>query len=367
MEKDLTRICKGELSSENLFYKMREESLKLFKAIQNNITSLEQNLENYLSNAIKKDDYIKLKEVSEYDINIDDDKNHTNQNHENFKITKEKESESGKEFNRNYEDSDSIEVYFGDSSSNQNNYKSNIRFNEKVNFSKEYEESEKSKAESEEIIKSILGPKNINSKTEKSKKIFENNLRGILKMEKKRIRSESEESTDEITENYNNNQANKSSIKNNIVENYKRDILELNIKCPSCQSANLKLLKNKKTLCYFIGCSAFPKCTFTKSINNPHKIRISNEFCQKCIENKQKNLLFELEFNNLKEDSEITKEECLFCMMESHPKISNENSKNTNLNNNDNTKTYEFRKKNNFQKYTYSSKKIRNNNENEDE
>ncbi len=293
MEKDLTRICKGELSTEGLFDKMRIESKKFFETVQNRIDDLQNNLENYLAHGLKNDDYIKLNEIdTEPNLNENEREHPKNQ--------------SNKSNNKSHKPINNSESFI----------------NENIDFSNELEENEKSKAETEEIIKSILYDKNKNKpNNDKSKLKFENNLRGILNIGKKKMESDDSSET-EVN----------SIGKSNDSLSREKDILKLENKCPSCKTANLKLLKNKSTFAYFIGCSGFPKCSFIKSINNPRKVRISDEFCPTCKEKNRKTLLFELEFNNLNNNNDITKEECFVCLLENDPKIKNSSAYNKNGN-----------------------------------
>lgn len=336
LEKDLIRVCKGELETKETFIKMRDESKKFFEIVQNNITTLQTSLENYLANGIKNDDYIKLAE--------------------NVGNESSKDNEMTKIINENV-----INVSYNEENIGQNKKK---LINEKIDFSKELEESEKLKAEADEIIQSIKG---INDKDikKKDKLKFENNLRGILKMSRKKMESDSTETEDD---------SNDINELNNYESNYpQKDLLALENKCPSCKTSNLKLIKNKQTSNYFIGCSGFPKCTFNKSINNPSKVKVSNDFCPKCKENNRKNLMYELEFINLKNknDNILTKEKCFACLLENDPKIKLSNAENEmNIdkeNKHENIKNFPYRYnynsnyKNNFNKRKF------NNNQNQNE
>lgn len=327
MEKDLTRICKGELSTEGLFDKMRTESKKFFETVQNKTDLLQNNLENYLANGIKNDEYAKLNEIAEGNLN------ETENPKSNNGAAKQNDNDIySKKVNSNYD-------YF---------------VNEKIDFSKELEQNEKSKAEAEEIIKSILADKHKNKpNSEKSKLKLENSLRGMLKMGRKKMESDDSSETDES-----NNNDNKSKEQEN-----KKDFLKLENECPSCKTSKLKLLKNKNTFTYFIGCSGFPKCSFIKSINNPTKVRISNDFCPTCKENNKKTLLFELEFNNLKRNNgDNIKEECFVCLLENDPKIKNATGNNKYENQRESYKKPYYPKNGNYNyKNSFYNKKFKKN------
>ena len=73
---------------------------------------------------------------------------------------------------------------------------------------------------------------------------------------------------------YNNNSSYNNSSSNNNSENYIRN-------CPNC-SAPMRLLMNKAKNTYFIGCSNYPNCKNTISIDNPVICKISNNKCFKC-------------------------------------------------------------------------------------
>lgn len=288
MEKDLMKICKGELAADSLFYQVRKESLNFYELVEKKIQLIQYNLECYLSNGTKKDDYARLED------NPEDIKNNVLNNNYNNNID---------ELNKHKEDKEE----FFDTQIKNNSSKVNL----KVDFSRELEENEKSKALNEEIISTILSPrssKKQEKKMSKDKFQFENNLRGILKLDKKKDQPDSSDESDSDSDQ-------PKESENSLV--YKNDILELNYECPACKAAKLKLLKNKKTLTYFIGCSGFPDCSYSKSINNPTKIKISDEYCQKCKENNQNNLLFELQFENLKnKDKDHEIDECFVCLLE---------------------------------------------------
>ena len=51
----------------------------------------------------------------------------------------------------------------------------------------------------------------------------------------------------------------------------------------------MRLLKNKTTGTYFLGCSNWPKCRFTKNIKNPKEVNPTNQKCNKC-----NNFLYEI-------------------------------------------------------------------------
>ncbi len=333
MEKDLASICKGELSTENLFNKMREDSLVFFTNVQDRIKDLQIILENYLANGLKKDDFIKLNEETD---KIQNNPNENNNQNSDDNINTEKINEIQSNESLNLIDKNSISEI---KNFKEDTKKENYLTDGKINFALEYEINEKSMNDNEEIIKAIFAENNKDKKSsnDKGKIKFENSLRGILKMERKNINSETPDD-----ETYSN-----SDNKGLIVKDYKKkDILELKYKCPSCKEENLRLLRNKSTLTYFIGCCGFPNCSFTKSINNPSKIVISDNFCEKCFENnKEKNLLFELEFNNLKKNStENNKNECYICLMNDYIL----NKSNNNYNNEGNK---EFNYKNKFNYY----------------
>jgi hypothetical protein len=334
MEKDLSRICKGELEAEDLFNKMRIESKKLFETVQDNINVLQNNLENYLADDIKNDEYIKLSEISESNINENDIPKANN----NESAQKKTNSNSEKYANKN-----------------------NFSINEKINFAKELEENEKLKRKTDEIINSIRGNKskeNLNS----SKLKFENSLRGMLNISKKKKESDSSETDDN---------SNGKPINNDHESDYsqKKEFLVLDNKCPSCKTANIKLLKNKNTLTYFVGCSAFPKCSFIKSINNPSKVKISNDFCETCKGNNRKTLLFELEFHNLKNKNgeNTTKDECFVCLLENDPKINNANAYyKTNNYQDENRKPYYQKNNNSNYKNNFYKKNFKSQTQNEE-
>ena len=275
MEKDLSKISKGDLNPENLFYLMRSESLKIFEHLENNIEKLQESLEKFLSTANKnllENDYVKLIETAENNqIETDEDKKD---------FTNKKIFADDNNLNKKYE---------------------------RIDISKEIEENEKAKSLNEEIISNLLGNKNKNTE-ENKKKNFENNLRSILKVNRKEDESESESEEEGKKNNLKNFKEKKIQYNNN------KDILELNIKCPVCKICNLKFMKNKKTECYFIGCKGFPNCSHSASIDNPNRVVISNNICEKCEKGSETNFLYELEYKNLN-GAMVNKEECIVCLL----------------------------------------------------
>ena len=66
--------------------------------------------------------------------------------------------------------------------------------------------------------------------------------------------------------------------------------------CSKCGNP-MRLLMNKANQTYFLGCSSYPNCKNTLSINNPIVCRISNKKCNKCSKDNLNIFMYEVSQN----------------------------------------------------------------------
>jgi DNA topoisomerase-3 len=67
-------------------------------------------------------------------------------------------------------------------------------------------------------------------------------------------------------------------------------------KCPSCNSGSLLLRDNKAKTLKFIGCSAFPRCNYSRFLPTAKSVSISNQICENCSTDDNTVKLIEFDF-----------------------------------------------------------------------
>jgi DNA topoisomerase-3 len=299
MEADMKEVCEGRKSADNVFREMKREMRNIFNKVFDCLERMKDFLSKFINDNRDYESQINVNlnllrrgpgggnggyggnggvggnnDIPRGD-NFNQGRNHDGNNNNNSG-DEEGSARKGKKAKRGAKRGGKIiqghhENYNNNSNNNNNSYdnpRKKIKKRENTN--------------NNNILPSY---EDVDSDNEANKNKFNNNFGNQTNTHNK-----SENTYTTNTHSYKNNSySNNNILKNN--SNFKQENPFSKTKfnnssndnitsCPKC-SQNMRLVKSRANQ-YFIGCSTYPTCKSTLSINNPLEINLSNQRCKLC-------------------------------------------------------------------------------------